>query len=108
MWTVIGTIAIVAATLGVGLVIERRWGPRRLADAAKPQLHEPGTAPATAIATTPGELELLRRTQQCPKCRAAMEVAADQRVTYDGSELLVLRLACPRCSTVRSVYVSET
>lgn len=107
MWTVIGTIAIVAATMGLGVAIERRWGPRRLAEGARAKLlHGPGDAPETAIRASAGEIELLRR-QKCPRCRKPLDVGAEDRVTFGDGELLVLRFVCLRCGTVRSVYVTE-
>ena len=114
MWIVIGTIAIVLTTIGLGVAIDRRWGviPRKakLLEAQRPGLalppHAPGEAPATAIHAGPAELEQLRRRQRCPACRAAMAGRPDDRVIYDGRELLVLHFACPRCATPKSVYVA--
>jgi hypothetical protein len=113
MWTVIGTILIVAASIGTGVVVDRKWSvlPRKGQLAGPPapkQLDAPGAAPASAIAAGPGEIELLRRGQKC-SCRTAMDVAADgDRVTYEGHELRVLRFACPRCGATRSLYVRES
>ncbi len=112
MWTVIGTLLVVAASIGAGVIVDRKWAllPRKkqLAGAQQKQLGSPGSEPATAIAGSVGELEQLRRTQRC-SCRTVMGVAADgDRVTYDGRELRVLRFACGKCGEMRSVYVRET
>jgi len=111
MWTVIGTILIALASVGTGLLIDRRWGvlPRNAGLAAgKPKLLEaPGATPASAIPASIGEIERLRRAQHCT-CRTAMDVSADgDRVTYGGHELLVLRFACARCGATRSLYVRD-
>lgn len=98
MWVVIGTIAIVIGTIVGGVFIERRFGPRRLADKRAKELHAPGDAPATAIH---GDLAKLRR-QTC--CKTEMTAEVD-RVTYDGRELNVLRFHCTKCDAKRSLYV---
>jgi hypothetical protein len=113
VWIVLGTIAIVLGTVGIGVVLDRklRIVPRkeRLLEAGgrRPELppHEPGEAAASAIRATPGEVERMRRQQRCPACRAALDVIADDRVRYDGRELLVLAFTCPRCSTRKRIYV---
>ena len=101
MWTVIGTIAIVLGTIVAGVFVERRFGPRRLlAERRAKQLHAPGDAPATALT---GDVAKLRR-QLC--CKVAMSVEED-RVTYDGRELVVLRFHCARCDAKRALYVDS-
>ncbi|MDQ3340960.1 MAG: hypothetical protein M4D80_37865, partial [Myxococcota bacterium] len=95
MITIIGTLLIVLATIGVGLLADRKWGvlPRKeklLAAGRRPQLpgHAPGEAPATAIDVSAGELEKLRR-KKCDACRGETDALADDHVTYDGHDLLV-------------------
>jgi phage FluMu protein Com len=115
IWTVIGSIGIVVATVVAGMLVDRRWSllPRKeelqLAAGQRPLLpgHGEGEAPATAIAASIGEIERLRRKQKCPRCKLDLDSAADDAVTYDGHPLRVLRFACPRCAGIRSVYVRE-
>ena len=111
MITVIGTLLIVLATIGVGLLIDRRWSflPRKqtlLAAGQRPQLpaHAPGEAPATALDLSPRELEALRR-KPCDACRGETDALADDHVTYDGRDLVVVHSRCTRCGKARSTYV---
>jgi hypothetical protein len=111
MITIIGTLLIVLATIGVGLLVDRKWGviPRReklLEAARRPKLpgHAPGEAPATALEVSAGELEKLRR-KKCDACRGETDALADDHVTYDGRDLLVLHSRCKRCGRSRSTYV---
>jgi hypothetical protein len=116
IWVVLGTIAIVAATVTVGVLADRRWGllphPQKLLAESKPQprlpSYAPGEAPSTAIPASPMELEKLRRRQKCPTCRAEMDALADDEATYDGRRLIVLQFRCPRCASKISVYVAPT
>jgi hypothetical protein len=111
MITVIGTILIVLATIGAGLLIDRKWGflPRRekLLEAGRRPLlpaHAPGEAPATALEVSPAELEKLRR-KKCDACRGDTDALPDDHVTYDGRDLLVVHSRCRRCGKARSTYV---
>ena len=112
MITIIGTLLIVLASVGVGLLIDRKWGviPRKekLLEAGRRGLKLPGyaagEAPSTAIDVSPGELEKLRR-KKCDACRGETDALADDRVTFDGRELLVVHARCRRCSRARSTYV---
>ena len=112
MITIVGTILIVLATIGVGLLIDRKWDvlPRKdkLLAAGKRGLKLPGyvagEAPSTAIDASAGEIEKLRRTK-CDACRGEMDALADDRVTYDGAELLVLHARCTKCGRTRATYV---
>ena len=111
MITIIGTLLIVLATIGVGLLVARKWSilPRKerlLAAGRRPQLpgHAPGEAPATALELGPGELEKLRR-KKCGACGGETDALADDRVTYDEHDLLVVHARCRRCGTPRSTYV---
>jgi hypothetical protein len=113
---ILGTILIVLATIGVGLLVDRKWGviPRKeklLEQSKRPALpdYAPGEAPATALAASeaePGEIEKLRRAK-CTECRGETDVLPDDRVTYEGVELLVISTRCRRCGHKRAVYVSE-
>ena len=113
IWTVLGTLGIVFGTIIAGMWADRRWTliPRsedlQLAAGKQPLLagHVEGDAPATAIRATIGEVERIRRKQTCPRCKVALDSAADDTVSYEDSELRVLRFTCPRCHGLRSVYV---
>jgi hypothetical protein len=113
IWIVLGTIAIVGATIGLGVVIDRKWGllPRAAqleAPRQKLLAHAAGEAPEAAIAASPMAIEKLRRDQRCPQCKSPMDARADDRVSYDGRELIVLHFQCPRDATKRSLYVAPT
>jgi len=110
---VLGTIAIVAVTIAVGVLVDRKIGivprPEQLrAAAARPPLpgHGAGEAPATAIrASSPQQLERLRAGQRCPTCRTSMSGQPDDTVRFGGRELRVLRFRCVTCTNRRAVYV---
>jgi len=109
---IVGTILVVLATIGIGLLIDRKWDviPRKekLLEQGKPGFklpgHAPGEAPATAIEVTAAELEKLRR-KKCDACRGETDVLADDQVTYDNRALLVVHARCRRCGKQRSTYV---
>jgi hypothetical protein len=101
MWTVIGTIAVVLATIVAGLFLERRFGPKRLTAAQTKQLPAPGDSPSTAMLVTAGELRKLR-VQTC--CKATMAVT-DDHVRFDERDLLVLHFACAHCNAKRTLYI---
>jgi phage FluMu protein Com len=113
IWTVLGTLGIVFATMVAGLWADRRWTllPRRedlQLGSGMPHLlpgHVDGEAPATAVAASVGEIERIRRKQRCPRCKVALDSAADDTVIYEGTELRVLQFTCPRCHGLRSVYI---
>lgn len=115
IWTVIGTLGIVCASIIAGMWADRRWTllPRtedyQLARGEQPLLpgHVAGEAPVTAIAASIGEIERIRHVQKCPRCRVVLDSAADDSVTFEGNELRILRFTCPRCHGLRSVYVRE-
>lgn len=116
IWTIVGTIAIVLAAIGIGVVVDRKWHilPRkellqeasrpRLAAAAKAAVHAAGEAPATALAARTDELATLRA-RRCAACRAPTKPQPDDHVSYDGRGLLVLHDRCTRCERVRATYV---
>lgn len=113
MWTVLGTIAIVLATVALGRWADKRWGllPARrdnqLPEAKPPTLasYPAGHAASTAISAAPKAIASLRARRHCPSCRAPMQPLDDDRVAYEGGELLVLRFSCPSCTNHVSVYV---
>lgn len=111
IWTVLGTIGVVLATVIAGILADRRWGivPRkeRLSPAPRPALpaHEPGEAPATALRLTPDQLELLRRSRRC--CGQFMESLPDAEVAFGGGVIAILHFRCARCAATRSIYVQR-
>jgi hypothetical protein len=112
MWTIVGTIAVVVATIVLGVLADRKWkllpSPESLREAGKPKqlpAHGPGEAPATALPVTPEERARLEGKQRCPSCRAKMALAGDEPVTYEGRELRVLAFRCTRCDGTRSLYI---
>lgn len=111
IWTVLGTIGIVAVTVVAGVLADRRWGllPRkeRLAPPPRPALpgHGAGEAPKTALRIRAANLAELRRTQRC--CREDMTSLPDDEVTFDGKVLGILRFSCARCARTRSLYVQR-
>lgn len=115
IWTVLGTFGVVIATILAGLWVDRRIPllPRKedlqLAAGQQPLLpgFGEGEAPATAIAVSIGEIERIRRKQKCPRCRIALDSAANDSVEYEGQLVSILRFTCPRCHGLRSVYVRE-
>lgn len=112
MITIIGTLLIVLGTVGIGLLVDRKWGviPRKekLLEAGRRGFklpgHAAGEAPVTAIDVSPGELEKLRR-KKCDACRGETDALADDQVTFDGRELLVVHSRCRKCQKVRATYV---
>jgi hypothetical protein len=111
---VIGTLAIVAATVAIGIVVERKIGlltrGEELAPPARPPppAHGAGEAAATAIRASVEQLARLRTTQRCATCRAAMTSDDDDRVRYADHELIVLQLRCAGCGSKRTLYVEAT
>ena len=109
---IVGTILIVLASIGIGLLIDRKWDviPRKekLLEQGRPGLALPGyaagEAASSAIDVSAAELEKLRR-KKCDACRGETDALADDRVTYDGRELLVVHARCRRCGKSRSTYV---
>jgi hypothetical protein len=108
---IIGTIAIVAAMIAIGVVVNRKFGisPEVLAGApAKPLIttHEIGEAPATALRATETQLAKLRPTLHCKTCRTLLEAdGSDEAVRYGGEPMRVLGFRCPQCGTKRPLYV---
>jgi len=111
IWTVLGTIGIVAVTVVAGVLADRRWGllPRkeRLSPPPRAALagHGAGEAPGTALGIRAADLAELRRTQRC--CREVMDALPDDEVAFDGQVLGILRSRCARCARTRSLYVQR-
>ena len=117
--TILGTLAIIAATIALGVVVDRKWHivPRKeklraaASDAQPPRrpldvTHAPGAAPSTAVSATPAEREALRR-KPCDACGGPTAPLPDDRVAFDGRELLVLHARCERCEARRTLYVQD-
>jgi hypothetical protein len=104
---VIGTLAIVAATIFLGWALDRkvRVTPEELRDADKPKPRIiPGETAATAIRANADQLARLR-TQRCTDCRTELR-AEDDHAELGGKPLVLLRFSCARCGTRRTVYVT--
>ncbi len=111
---IVGTIAIVIATVAIGLLINRKVpllpGPKDFetdADRERKKLvsHGAGEAPATALRVKEPQIAKLRASQRCQACRGALDAEPDDRVRYNDRELLVLHFRCPACNTRRSLYI---
>jgi hypothetical protein len=107
---VAGTLAIVGITVTIGMWLTRKKGflpkPEELAPRTKPRTsYAAGEAPATAIRAGAVQLERLRTTQRCAKCRALMTAVSDEIVRYDDRDMLVIGLRCEPCATRRPLYV---
>jgi len=108
LWTVLGTLAIVAVVIVAGVVIDRRFGilprPRELREAGKPGLkppaYGPGEAPETALDDPPRDL-------RCGRCRCETPLDRESRATYGDRELVIRRYRCPRCDAVASIYCTR-
>jgi hypothetical protein len=106
---VIGTIAIVALTVAVGITIDRKAKlvPSPEGVAKKPAGYAAGEAASTAIRANADQINRLRASQRCPSCRGAMVGEPDDHVTFDNRTLLVLAFLCERCGARRSLYVEH-
>ncbi|CAN5680305.1 hypothetical protein BH11MYX1_BH11MYX1_52200 [soil metagenome] len=108
---IIGTIAIVAAMMALGVVVNRKYGikPEELAGTppkARIAAHEIGEAPATALRASDAQLAKLRPNLHCKTCRSILHAdGSDEVVRYGGEPMRVLGFWCPRCNTKRPLYV---
>ena len=108
---IIGTIAIVLVTVVIGLLIDRKapiLGRPEESPAAKRKkqaTHAAGEAPATALRVAADQLDKLRGSQRCPRCRSTMQSAPDDHVRYDNADLLVCHFTCENCPGTRTLYV---
>ena len=108
--TVIGTIAIVAATVAIGVFLTRRTRlvpqPEELsAPPRRAPRVEPGLTAATAIRATAAQLDRLRTAQRCTACRTTLSSEPDDTARFDGGELTLLRFRCATCGAKRTLYV---
>lgn len=114
MLVILGTLVIVAVTIAIGLLVDRKYpllpSPKGLetkADRERKQLvsHAAGEAPATALHLRDAQIAKLRTSQRCPACRAAMIGGEDDHVRFDDRELLVLHFTCGGCGAGRTLYI---
>jgi uncharacterized protein with PIN domain len=108
--TVLATALVIAATVALGLWLDRRLGvkPAQLAErSAERQVERvvAGETAAVAIRAKPGQLDRLRDTSRCSHCRAELRAADDEAIRYDDRRLVLLHLTCPACGRKRSLYV---
>lgn len=108
---IVGTIAIVAVMIAIGVIVDRKLGirPEQLAASSSRPLitiHEIGEAPATALRATEAQLAKLRSSLHCKACRSLLEAdGTDHDVRYAGEAMRVLGFRCPQCATRRPLYV---
>jgi RNase P subunit RPR2 len=113
--TIVGTIAIIAITIAIGLFADKKVDvlPRketlekgnvakRLPRATQ---YAAGEVAATAIRAGAAQLAKLRETQRCTGCRAALVAHNEDRVRYAEHELIVVQFQCASCGKKRSLYV---
>lgn len=114
MVEILGTLAVVAVVVAIGLWLDRRFGilprPEQLQEADKPASARavafgPGEAPVAAIAVTDKQLAQLR-VRRCADDRTELAPLVDDRVRYEGRELVVLRWRCPKCERATSLFVA--
>jgi hypothetical protein len=111
--TIVGTVAIVALTIAIGMVADKKLGlvpkPEHLAEPRKLPSHVAGDAPSVAIRAGSAQLERLRTTQRCQGCRTPLPAATDgETIRYGDRKLLVLAFRCPKCAVARSLYIEPT
>ena len=101
---IVGTIAIVLASIAVGLFLDRKLGllpdPRRLRPDRRLPAPGPGEAGANPLRLTTGELAKVR----AQRCCGAMTQLPDDAVRVGNEQVTVLRFRCDKCATQRSLY----
>jgi hypothetical protein len=107
--TVVGTIAIVAVTIAIGMLVDRRAAavPSDAAHREEPRAAHlaPGETAVTAIRAGDAQLARLRAAQRCSECRGEMIAQADDAAQLGGQRLVLLRFRCARCDARRTIYV---
>jgi RNase P subunit RPR2 len=122
---IIGTILIVVAVIAIGVFLDRKIGilprPKELkgnvmvevnrtktVESKRPR-YEAGEAPSTAIRARGAQLDKLRASRRCSKCREPLaSTGDDENVRYGDGELLVVHLRCGKCGETRSLYVDAS
>jgi hypothetical protein len=108
---ILGTIGIVLAVVGIGVLVDRRWSilprPGELAklDPAAPLPDPPGTVAAAPLRLTPKKLARALDAQHCGTCHSRLAAGPGEQIRYGERELQVFRLTCAACGTSRGLYV---
>jgi hypothetical protein len=108
---ILGTIGIVAAMIGLGVLIDRKWSilprPGELAkiDPKAPPPDPPGTAPGAALRLTEKKLERARESQRCAACKARLTAGPGETIRFGDRQLQVFRMTCENCGATRALYV---
>jgi hypothetical protein len=105
IWTVVGTLGIIAAAIAAGVALDRKIGilprPRELREAGRPgwrlPVHAPGAAPETALAAPADHV-------RCRACGRQALPDSEDRATYGDRELVVRRYRCRRCAAITASY----
>ena len=111
MWVVLATIAIVIATVGLGLVLDRWIGilprpePLPAGPLAPPSPAAGETAGGAIRASSEARARVLAR-QRC--CGITMIAGDEEPVVLAGRALLVVRLTCSVCQAHRALYFEPT
>ena len=113
---ILGTLGIVAVTVAIGVIVERRLrsdpSPEDLETQKQRErrqlvTHAAGEAPSSALRVREPQIAKLRASQRCPQCRAEMQNDADDTVQYGDASLLLLHFSCPTCTTKRTLYIDR-
>jgi hypothetical protein len=108
---ILGTLAIVGVFVAVGLWVDRRVSllprPEELAELSRPKPlgadHEVGLAPQSALHLDTERMTRVIERQRCA-CKTQMAQDGEDEVRYDAKRLRVVRMKCPACGAVRSLY----
>ncbi|HVK75582.1 MAG TPA: hypothetical protein VM734_19765 [Kofleriaceae bacterium] len=112
VWIVLGTIGIVLAMVGLGVLIDRKWALLPRADELRriepprppaPPPPPPGETPATAVRADARARRRLLAQQRC--CGVAMAEVGDEPLIFDRRRIAVVRLRCATCRATRSLYI---
>ncbi|HVV84056.1 MAG TPA: hypothetical protein VHE35_13365 [Kofleriaceae bacterium] len=112
MWVVLGTVAIVIAMVGLGLVLDRWIGvlprPEELTAGQRPapSLPAAGETAGCAIRATSAARSRVIARQRC--CQVTMAAGAEEPVVLAGKRLVVVRLTCAVCGAHRPLYFEPT
>jgi hypothetical protein len=110
---VLGTLAVVAAVIAIGVLIDRRWSilprPEELRDegAPKPPPDPPGTVASAPLRLTARKLSRALVAQRCVTCRTRLEAGPGEPIRFAGKELQLFRMTCGTCGAGRGLYVEQ-
>lgn len=109
MTAVVGTLAVVALVVVVGLWLDRRIAllPPMGAPAGPPPPRVDATPPGSTAATAVRVPRSWRSRIAAGRCACGqpLAVASDEPITFGGRTLVIVRLACAACGHHRSVYL---